>query len=90
MLVASGADAEVLPMPTVTPVPPSGKLPLSSAARAGTEYVDLEEVGYEEAEYYLTGVAPAITATGQTVTTAPYITRFLIRQPKDPARFNGT
>lgn len=90
LLVASGADAEVLPMPTVTPVPPSGKLPLSSAARPGTEYVDLEKVGYEEAEYYLAGVAPAITATGQTVTTAPYVTRFLIRQPKDPARFNGT
>lgn len=90
VLTAPRAGAETPPMPQVTPVPASGKLPLSSAARKGTEYVDLAKAGYVEEEYYLSGIAPAITAEGRTVTQAPYVTRFLIRKPKDPARFNGT
>ncbi|QKS02017.1 hypothetical protein F9288_07980 [Sphingomonas sp. CL5.1] len=77
-------------MPSVEPVPPSGKLPLSSAERPGTEYIDLAKRGYQEEEYYLSGVAPAITADGRTVADVPYVTRFLIRKPKDPRRFNGT
>ena len=84
------ARAEVLPMPQVTRVPDSGQLPLSSAARKGTEYVDLARARYVEEEYYLSGIAPAIAADGKVVTQAPYVTRFLIRKPKDPARFNGT
>lgn len=84
------AGAQPLVMPHVEKVPPSGQLPLSSASRPGTEYVDLEQRGYEEEEYYLSGVAPAITADGKIAANAPYVTRFLIRKPKDPARFNGT
>jgi len=85
--------AEVPAMPVATPVPPSGQLPLSSARRAdnpGTEYVDLARAGYIEEEYYLSGIAPAITAQGKELFPAPYITRILVRRPKDPARFNGT
>ena len=85
--------AETPPMPLFVQVPPSGQLPLSSARRAnnpGTEYVDLDKAGYVEEEYYLSGLAPAITAAGEKLFDAPYVTRFLIRKPKDPARFNGT
>jgi hypothetical protein len=87
------AMAEALSMPTVVRVPDSGQAPLSSATRAkdpGTEYVDLAKAGYVEEEYYLSGMAPAITAQGENLFTLPYITRILVRKPKDPAKFNGT
>lgn len=77
-------------MPSVVPVPASAQYPLSSAERAGTEYSDLVQAGYIEEEYYLAGIAPAITAAGDKLFQAPYITRILVRRPKDPARFNGT
>jgi hypothetical protein len=88
--VFGSARSEVLSMPTLLPVPPSGKAPLSSADRPGTEYIDLAKAGYEEEEYYLSGIAPAITAKGETLFQAPYTTRILVRRPKNPARFNGT
>lgn len=84
------ALAEVLGTPTIVAVPSSGKLPLSSAERQGTEYSDLARHGYKEEEYYLSGIAPAITAAGEELLQAPYTTRILIRKPVDPARFNGT
>ena len=87
---AALAAAEVPLMPKISVVPPSGKEPLSSANRPGTEYADLAKAGYVEEEYYLYGEAPAITASGETLLQAPYITRILVRKPKDPARFNGT
>ncbi|WCT79780.1 alpha/beta hydrolase domain-containing protein [Novosphingobium humi] len=79
-----------LPMPIAIRVPDSGALPLSSALRRGTEYADLKHAGYVEEEYYLSGVAPAISAQGQIVAQTPYVTRFLIRKPSDPKHFNGT
>lgn len=82
--------AETLPMPTISPVPNSGQLPLSSALRPGTEQANLADADYVEEEYYLSGLAPAISAEGHVVAQAPYITRFLIRKPKNTARFNGT
>jgi hypothetical protein len=71
-------------------VPASARQPLSSAERSGTEYSDLAAAGYIEQEYYLSGIAPAITAAGEALFDVPYITRILVRSPKDPARFNGT
>lgn len=90
LLLAAPLAAEVPPLPTVTQVPASGELPLSSAMRAGTEYSDLATAGYVEQEFYLSGVAPAITAAGEHLFDAPYVTRILVRRPSDPARFNGT
>ncbi|WP_372720694.1 alpha/beta hydrolase domain-containing protein [Immundisolibacter sp.] len=90
LLLSSNTFAEVPRMPTAIPVPPSGKPPLSSAKRPGTEYSDLDKYGYIEEEFYLQGVAPAITASGKTLLEAPYTTRILVRKPADPARFNGT
>lgn len=77
-------------MPIALPVPPTAQPALSSAQRAGTEFSDLAKAGYVEEEYYLAGTAPAITAAGATLFQVPYVTRVLIRRPKDPARFNGT
>jgi len=85
--LASGPELEV---PRVIPVPPTQARPLSSAVRAGTEYADLAAAGYVEEEFYLQGIAPAITAAGESVFSVPYITRILVRRPKDPVRFNGT
>jgi len=90
LLLMAGAYAEVPRMPVALAVPPSGQLPLSSAQRAGTEYSDLARYGYVEEEYYLQGIAPAITAAGDVLLQAPYTTRILVRKPADPARFNGT
>ena len=87
---SSATSADVLQMPTIVPVPPTATAPLSSAERPGTEYSDLAAAGYVEEEYYLSGVAPAITAAGETLFQVPYITRILVRKPKDPSRFNGT
>ncbi|WP_343591862.1 alpha/beta hydrolase domain-containing protein [Paracidovorax wautersii] len=90
LTLVAAALAEVPRMPTVVAVPPSGKLPLSSAQRQGTEYSELSRHGYVEEEYYLQGIAPAITAEGESLFQAPYTTRILVRRPADPARFNGT
>lgn len=90
LLLSAPAVAEVPAMPTVTPVPPSLQPPLSSATWPGTEYSDLGKAGYVEAEYYLSGVGPAITASGIALFDVPYISRILVRRPVDPARFNGT
>lgn len=90
LALATSALAEVPRLPTAVAVPDSGKPPLSSATYKGTEYADLNAHGYVEQEFYLQGVAPAITAAGQTLLEAPYTTRMLVRKPADPARFNGT
>ena len=90
LTLVAAARSEVPSLPNLVPVPASSQPPLSSAQRPGTEYSDLAKAGYVEEEYYLSGVAPAITATGETLFQAPYITRILVRKPKDPARFNGT
>ena len=73
-MLSGVARAEVPAMPVVTAVPPSSRPPLSSATRAtdpGTEYVDLVRLGYVEEEYYLSGVAPAITGHGRRLFDVP-------------------
>jgi len=82
--------AEVPPLPVVTPVPSTGQASLSSAQRPGNEYFDLDKAGYTEREFYISGVAPAITSTGVVLFELPYISRILVRYPRDPAKFNGT
>ena len=58
--------------------------------------VDLAKHGYEEQEYYASGVAnryrikyPLDTAT-LVDSGHPYKTRIVVRKPSDPKRFNGT
>ncbi len=84
------AAAQFPSLPVALPVPATSQPPLSSANRSGTEYSDLAEAGYVEEEFYLSGIGPAITAKGDVLFDAPYITRILVRRPADPSKFNGT
>jgi len=90
ILAGAAVSAEVPRLPAVVPVPPTDQAPLSSSERPGTEYSDLKKAGYVEEEYYLSGIAPAITAAGDILFQVPYTTRILVRKPGDPRRFNGT
>lgn len=49
-------------------------------------WFDLSELGYEEAEYFVSGTARRIGSTQ----TAPYTTRIIVTRPADPGDFNGT
>jgi hypothetical protein len=61
---------------------------------------DLSTVGYEQAEYFLSGTASSYTNTGPLSTdgkwtvsvkdSAPYKTRIVVYRPTDAAKFNGT
>jgi len=90
LLCSATVHADVPSLPGIVPVPSSGQAPLSSAYRPGNEYADLEAAGYQEQEFYMHGVAPAITSTGEALFDLPYVTRILVRYPTDPAKFNGT
>jgi hypothetical protein len=46
----------------------------------------LEDLGYTEAEYFISGIATSRIDGA----TAPFTTRFILRRPLDPAAFNGT
>ncbi len=66
----------------------------------GSTTFDLGQVGYGEAEYFISGTASAYVNAGSlsvdglwTVTpsaTAAYKTRILVYRPLDPTKFNGT
>lgn len=90
MFWAGSAYADVPSLPGIVPVPASDKAPLSSAHRPGNEYADLDAAGYQEKEFYLHGVAPAINSNGDTLFELPYVTRILVRYPTGPEKFNGT
>lgn len=49
-------------------------------------WFDLGDVGYEEAEYFVSGTA--LSAAGDA--TAPFTTRFILRRPQRAEDFNGT
>jgi hypothetical protein len=90
------AAARRVPVPTVEgPITTgNGRIVLASTS------IDLGSVGYEQAEYFISGSATSYSnpatprADGKwTVTpteTAPYKTRVVVYRPIDPERFNGT
>lgn len=64
--------------------------PFASAER----YMHLSDRGFEEKEYYMYGtsnVYSTLPEGGVTVKNAdvPYVNRFIVREPKDPADFSG-
>ena len=81
------------PVPTVTgPIPVTAtSVPFRSAfARESSLYVDLHAVGYVEEEWFLEGTADAIDPDGAVLEAdAPYMTRVLVRRPRDPEQFSG-
>jgi hypothetical protein len=90
---AADADGSSSSTPTIDG-PIAGKPQL-----AATNF-DLASVGYEQAEYFLSGTATAYTSatplssdgkwTVTPATTAPYKTRIVVYRPTDPKHFNGT
>ena len=92
LLLATSAAAAV-PTPTVTG-PIAGSFFLISTS------ISMEEVGYVEEEYFLSGTASAFTSAAPLTsdgkwTTAPgdtaaYTTRIVVRRPANPKKFNGT
>ena len=90
----SVAPAET-PLPTVSkPVPTtSHSWPWAAADRAA-EPVNLAAHGYIEQEYFLSGTARVFDwpAVGRLTYFAqgPYVTRILVRRPRDPAKFSGS
>jgi hypothetical protein len=77
--------------------------PINGGAGApfiASTFFDLAQVGYERAEFFLTGTAAAYVNAGALGTdgrwtvapaaTAAYKTRIVVHRPCDPARFNGT
>jgi hypothetical protein len=94
-LTFAGAVSAQVPSPTIEgPIAGPGGIWLQSTT------FDLAQVGYTEAEYFLSGTARAYTNVGPlgtdgmwTVTTgdtAPYKTRIVVRRPADRRKFNGT
>jgi Alpha/beta hydrolase domain len=61
---------------------------------------DLEAIGYTQEEFFAAGTATTYAADGElgrdgkwkftAASTTPYKTRFIVRRPSAPARFNGT
>jgi hypothetical protein len=85
-----GADPSARAVPT-----PKVEGPVTGGSRTGGPFwaspFDLEQFGYVEEEYFLSGTASdrGLAHNGHEHT-APYKVRILLRRPADPGRFNGT
>jgi hypothetical protein len=94
---AGGADGATAPPSATIQGPVTGG---KGAPQIAATTFDLASVGYEQAEYFISGTATAYTSASPlseegrwSVTpaaTAPYKTRLLEYRPKDPKKFNGT
>lgn len=81
---------------TIEPPPVEGK----GGVVLGAPSLDLSTVGYEETEWFVSGTATSYTSEEELTSdgmwsveedeTAGYTTRVVVRQPSDPADFNGT
>ncbi|QHS09326.1 alpha/beta hydrolase domain-containing protein [Sinimarinibacterium sp. NLF-5-8] len=92
LLAACGASQTAPPLPESAP-PAIAEVhgPIGDAGLRGhalwDSWIDLADLGYDEQEYFVSGVAEHADDPQQT---APYTTRIIVRRPQDPARFNGT
>jgi hypothetical protein len=82
---SAGAAAASSSVPTPTVRGPIGSVGIRGHALFDS-WFDLHGIGYEEAEYFVSGTARD-RATGAT---APYTTRIIVTRPSDKKRFNGT
>jgi Alpha/beta hydrolase domain len=93
---ATAAASSPVPVPTVVGPITTGK----GKIVVQTTSFDLASVGYEQAEYFISGTAHSYSSAAPlgndgkwTVTpdaTAPYETRIIVYRPIDPAKFDGT
>jgi hypothetical protein len=85
IVTAGGAVAE---QPIVTAVPGKPSLLLGT--------FDIASVGYRADEFFISGAASSYRRAAEgkgeatAAETAPYMTRFVVTRPIDPAKFNGT
>jgi hypothetical protein len=91
----SGDDPAPVPNPAV-------EGPIAGAAFIQSTNFDLAEVGYAQAEFFISGTATSYTSMGDRVLdsegfweaapadSAPYKTRIVVNRPIDPGRFNGS
>ena len=84
---ASGPELE---LPGVIPVPPTQARPLSSAERAGTEYVDLAAGVTWRKSFICRESRPPSPPPASPCSAPPTSREFWYDGPEDPARFNGT
>jgi len=92
--LATGTSAQV-PSPSI-----EGPITSPGTAFVAATTFDLAQVGYEEAEYFISGTARAYVNSAPLGTdgmwsvttgeTAPYKTRILVYRPTNPKRFSGT
>ncbi len=84
----------VIGLPSIQgPIPQTATSHAFNSAAHSQTPIDLSSAGYLEEEYFQRGTAtvydwPAVghlTSLGS----GPYVTRILVRRPKDPRRFNG-
>ncbi len=99
LAVATALGASVSPADAAVTV--SGPVTGGTGSPAAvTTVFDLSRVGYEQAEFFLSGTAHAYSPTAPlgadgrwSVTPsseAPFTTRVIVNRPSDPTRFNGT
>lgn len=81
---AKAADGSTVPRPTVTG--PIGNAGIHGHALFDS-WFDVSKLGYDEAEYFLSGTAKSSTAGAAP---APYRTRIMVTRPHDKKDFNGT
>ncbi len=97
------ASATAPGLPVSAPVPtPVVSGPITGPGKPSiiSTSFDLADVGYREAEYFISGTASSYRLAGRApadgrwkvtrAATAPYKTRLLVYRPSDPRRFNGT
>jgi hypothetical protein len=96
LIVVAATVQSVGADPTAARTVPTPKVegPVTGGSRTGGPFwaslFDLEQFGYVEEEYFLSGTASNRGLGGHGVHTAPYKVRILVRRPVDAARFNGT
>jgi hypothetical protein len=87
--------------PTVQPASLEGPITVGTLSPpADPRPIDLNAIGYTQEEFFASGTATAYSSpsplspdgkwTVTPSTSAPYKTRFIVRRPTDPTRFNGT
>ena len=95
--VGNAATAiSTVPVPTVEGPITSG----NGRIVVQSSHFDLARVGYEQAEYFVSGTAHSYTSATPLTTdgkwtvvpdqSAPYTTRIVVYRPIDPKQFNGT
>jgi hypothetical protein len=80
-LAGPTAASAAVPNPVVTDPPVAG----AHGYPLWDSWFDLGPLGYEEHEYFVSGVAKQ----DGSLLTAPYTTRIIVTRPSNPARFNG-